>query len=567
MIGPMDFPYLGWARQVLPLCQRSQWRRRETCLARLLLGAMVLFGHSAHAQNIIADPRAVAIPTFVEETASSGVNSIYAGEWQYMVGGGVATFDCNADGFPEMLLAGGASPANFYRNTSKRGGTLSFVKETSELGLDKVTGAYPLDIDSDGVTDLVLLRVGENVVMRGLGSCTFERANEAWGFDGGDGWSTAFSATWEKGANWPTLAIGNYIDRTKEIEPWGSCTENWLHRPASASDKKFAPPVALKPSFCALSMLFTDWNRSGTPSLRVSNDREYYEGGQEQLWHVDPGTPPSLYTEAEGWKPVRIWGMGIGSYDVNGDGFPDYALTSMADNRLQTLAAIPADGKPKPAFKDMAFDRGVTAHRPYQGTDLRPSTGWHAQFADVNNDGRADLFIAKGNVDRMPDFANADPNNLLLQMPDGKFQEAAGLAGIDSAATSRGAAIVDFNLDGLLDLVVVNRRVNAQIWRNTSTNVGHWVEVKVQQDGPNRDAIGGWLEVKLGDKIMRREITTGGGHASGQSGFWHFGLGEAAKADMRVIWPDGKADDWQPVERDTFYTWQRGQPVRVWLPK
>ena len=91
-------------------------------------------------------------------------------------------------------------------------------------------------------------------------------------------------------------------------------------------------------------MLFTDWNKSGTPSLRVSNDREYYEGGQEQLWHVDPGKAPALYTDAEGWKPLRIWGMGIASYDLNGDGYPEYFLTSMADNKLQTLAAVPQDG-------------------------------------------------------------------------------------------------------------------------------------------------------------------------------------------------------------------------------
>ena len=562
----MDVPRRNRAKQVSPLRNSRRWRRGETCLALVLLGALLLTALPSQAQNVIADPKAVAIPTFVEETASSGVASVYAGEWQYMVGGGVATFDCNADGLPDMLLAGGTSPASFYRNMSKRGGALRFAKETSGLELDKVTGAYPLDIDSDGNTDIVLLRVGENVVMRGLGNCKFERANEPWAFEGGDAWSTAFSATWEKGADWPTLAIGNYIDRSKEIEPWGSCTDNWLHRPASDTGKKFAGPVALKPSFCALSMLFTDWNRSGTPSLRVSNDREYYEGGQEQLWHVEPGKPPALYTEAEGWKPIRIWGMGIGSYDVNGDGFPDYALTSMADNRLQTLAAVPADGKPKPTFKDMAFDRGVTAHRPYQGTDLRPSTGWHAQFADVNNDGRADLFIAKGNVAKMPDFANKDPNNLLLQLADGKFREAGGLAGIDSTATSRGAAVADFNLDGLLDLVVVNRWENAQLWRNASTNAGHWVQFKVQQNGPNRDGIGAWLEVKRGDQIMRREITSGGGHASGQSGWWHFGIGEAAKAEVRLIWPDGVSDPWQSVDRDTFYVMERGQPARGWTP-
>ncbi len=531
---------------------------------RLLLASAALAAGSAavvapaHAQS------SVAIPSFVEETVRAGINSIYAGEWQYMVGGGVATFDCNDDGFPDMLLAGGEAPAKFYRNASERGGPLHFEAQASGLELDKMTGAYPLDIDSDGKMDLVLLRVGENVAMRGKGQCQFERANEAWGFDGGDGWSTAFAASWEHGAQWPTLAIGNYIDRNEETSPWGSCTENWLHRPA---EKKFAAPLALKPSYCPLSMLFTDWNRSGTPSLRVSNDREYYEGGQEQLWHVDGAEKPTLFNDAEGWRPLRIWGMGIASYDLDFDGYPEYFLTSMADNKLQTLAGIPPDGKPPATFKDVAFAKGATAHRPYMGSDLRPSTAWHTQFEDVNNDGLVDLFIAKGNVAEMPDFATSDPNNLLLQLPDGKFQEAGGDAGVASTFTSRGAALADFNLDGLVDLVVVNRWKTAQLWRNTGSKAGSWIEVRLQQDGANRDGVGGWLEVKRGDKIMRRELTSGGGHVSGQSGWLHVGLGEARRAEVRAVWPDGASDEWQSVDANGFYLLARGKPAMPWQPK
>ena len=136
-------------------------------------------------------------PRFVEETAVSGIDSTFTGDWEYMVGGGVAVFDCDGDGFEDMLLAGGTSRATFYRNDSKPGGELKFTAVQSGLELDKVAGAYPLDIDSDTITDIVLLRVGENVVMRGVGGCRFERANEAWGFAGGNAWSTAFAAMWE----------------------------------------------------------------------------------------------------------------------------------------------------------------------------------------------------------------------------------------------------------------------------------------------------------------------------------------------------------------------------------
>ncbi len=498
------------------------------------------------------------VPAFAEETATSGISSVYKGEWQYMVGGGAATFDCNDDGYPDLLTAGGENPAAFYINKSEKGGALKFEAQASGLELDKVTGSYPIDIDSDGIMDVVLLRVGENTVMRGKGACKFERANEAWGFDGGDGWSTALAATWEHGAKWPTIAIGNYIDRKEEISPWGSCTDNWLLRP-DATGAKFAAPLALKPSFCSLSMLFTDWNHSGTPSLRVSNDREYYEGGTEQMWHLEPDQAPALFTDKEGWKPLKIWGMGIASYDLDFDGMPEYFLTSMADHKLQTIAAPAVNGKQPATFKDVALPHGVTVHRPTSGEDLRPSTGWHAQFEDVNNDGLEDLFVAKGNVDVMPDFAQKDPNNLLIQGAEGKFTDQGVAAGVASTAQSRGAQLVDFNLDGLIDLVVVNRNSTAQIWRNASKDAGHFIEVKLSQPDTNRDAIGAWLEVKHGDKIARREITIGGGHASGSVGLHHVGLGEATEAEVRVAWPDGKADEWQKVKADAFYVMEKGK--------
>ena len=320
-------------------------------------------------------------------------------------------------------------------------------------------------------------------------------------------------------------------------------------------------------------MLFSDWDRSGRSDLRVSNDRHYYDplgAGQEQLWRIANGEPPHLYTADEGWATLKIWGMGIASYDVTGDGFPEYALTSMGDNKLQTLANGPA----QPTYRDMALERGVLATRPFVGDTSLPSTAWHSEFQDVNNDANIDLFFAKGNIEAMPDFAAQDPSNLFLGQPDGTFKEAADTAGIVDFARGRGAALADFNLDGLLDLIEVNRRVNVGLWRNVGSGtaeqpapMGDWVAIRLDQSGPNRNAIGSWIEVKLEDRTLQREVTVGGGNGGGQLGWIHFGLGDTEGAEIRVQWPGGETGPWMTVPTNRFSVIERGaDEARPWSP-
>ena len=93
----------------------------------------------------------------------------YDGGWDHFVGGGLAVFDCNADARPDMVAAGGANPMILLRNTTSPGGAISFASDTPDsLALIGTTGAYPLDIDNDGTLALVVLRVGPDVVLRGL---------------------------------------------------------------------------------------------------------------------------------------------------------------------------------------------------------------------------------------------------------------------------------------------------------------------------------------------------------------------------------------------------------------
>jgi hypothetical protein len=134
--------------------------------------------------------------------------------------------------------------------------------------------------------------------------------------------------------------------------------------------------------------------------------------------------------------------------------------------------------------------------------------------------------------------------------------------------------LADLNGDGLLDMVVVNRWDKAQLWRNLGNQgpgtaekpssmgaAGHWLQLRLKQTGGNRDAVGAWVEVDLGDamqqlgkqRIIRQELTVGGGHASGHMGWMHFGLGAATTVKVRVQWPFSDFGPWQSVTADGFY--------------
>ncbi|MGZ4673469.1 MAG: CRTAC1 family protein, partial [Ilumatobacteraceae bacterium] len=384
------------------------------------------------------------------------------------------------------------------------------------------------------------------------------------GIDGGHDWTVGFSATWEGSDALPTLAFGSYLVPDGDV-----CGDSRLIRPAPTGGG-YAPPIALTPGYCTLSMLFSDWSRSGRRDLRMANDRNYYINGEEQLWRVVPGEAPRQYTEADGWQRLQIWGMGIASQDLTGDGYPEVFITSQGDNKLQSLA----DGAAKPTYHDIALQRGVTAQRPFVGGDVLPSTAWHPEFEDVNNDGYLDLFVTKGNVEAQPDYASRDPSDLMLGQADGTFTEGAEAAGIVSYDRARGAALVDLNLDGMLDLVVVNRQANVKLWRNVGRGdaqrpapMGHWISVRLTEPAPNVDAIGAWLDVRVGDRTITREVTVGGGHAGGQLGWLHTGLGAADSAQVRVQWPDGKTGPWMTVRADQFVTIERGasEPT-TWVP-
>ena len=133
--------------------------RLRACLAALTATAFVGATDAEPFSAPVFDP--VDIP-----------HHVYDGGWEYYVGGGMAVFDCDQDHMPDMFAAGGANKATLLRNVSTRSGDIRFVENTPpELSLDRIIGAYPLDINSDGFMDLAILRVGENKLLMGGVDC------------------------------------------------------------------------------------------------------------------------------------------------------------------------------------------------------------------------------------------------------------------------------------------------------------------------------------------------------------------------------------------------------------
>jgi hypothetical protein len=133
--------------------------------------------------------------------------------------------------------------------------------------------------------------------------------------------------------------------------------------------------------------------------------------------------------------------------------------------------------------------------------------------------------------------------------------------------------LADFTMHGLLDLVEVNYGEPVKVWRNVGSGdagrvvqMGNWLAIRLDQAAPNRDAIGAWIEVQVGKSAIRRELTIGGGHAGGQLGWVHFGLGEARSVQVRVQWPDGEVSPWLPSAANQFVVIERGlNQVQPWL--
>jgi hypothetical protein len=167
--------------------------------------------------------------------------------------------------------------------------------------------------------------------------------------------------------------------------------------------------------------------------------------------------------------------------------------------------------------------------------------GWATCFADLNLDGVLDLALVNGWPQGSAQFRGT-PARLFLGSTQGHFTEAAERLGFDERRGGRGLACFDADRDGDIDLFVMNHGAPSALWKNDGGNaLGGYLGVTLEQDGPNPGAIGARVTVTAGGREQVRLVRAGSNYVSQDPAEAHFGLGDARSIEkLEVIWPDGE---------------------------
>ena len=227
--------------------------------------------------------------------------------------------------------------------------------------------------------------------------------------------------------------------------------------------------------------------------------------------------------------------MGIDCADVDGDGLFDLFTTTFS-NELPVLYKNLGDGY----FSDETIEQ-------HAGVQLLPHANWGVCFLDIDNDRDPDLFIANGhtdpNVNRWAyttDWKVA--NTLMLNDGTGRFQDISNESGsgLLPVESSRGVAAEDFDLDGDMDLIVLNALARPTLMRNDSAPMGGWLQLDLRGRTTSRDGTGARVTLTIGGARISKEVHSGRGYQSSFGQRLHFGLGDVLSInEVEVSWPDG----------------------------
>jgi hypothetical protein len=179
-------------------------------------------------------------------------------------------------------------------------------------------------------------------------------------------------------------------------------------------------------------------------------------------------------------------------------------------------------------------------------------SGWCTVLADLDNDGRKDIFTANSQAnDRIAETQESgwkQANSVFVNDGQGRFRDGTPESGLAAAvAAHRGCGVADFNGDGRLDVVVLLLGERAELWQNDSATANHWLIVRPIGSKSNRDGIG--ARVLVGDQV--RTMTTAIGYASSSHAGVHFGLGATTEVPrIEVQWPSGAKQVLEHVKAD-----------------
>ena len=478
--------------------------------------------------------------------------------------GGIAAFDYDGDGRPDLYFTNGAeipsvekSSPKYWNRLYHNEGNWKFRDVTEEAGVAGAgysMGVAAADYDNDGRVDLFVAGVNRNILYHNLGNGRFEDVTAKAGIRSGE-WAAA--AGWfdydRDGkldlwvvhyAKWPPASDRYCGDAARGLRIYchpkffdGLASTLYRNRGDGTFEDVTARAGIAQYAGRGMSVAFADYDGDGYPDVFVTNDKMpnflFHNKGNGTFEEVGLLSGTALRDDGK-----AVSSMGAEFKDYDNDGLPDLLITALA-------------GETFPVFRNAGKGAFVDAtYRSQVGSASVKHSGWGLGLFDFNNDGWKDLFAAQSHVnDRIEQFEPAAyrERNGVYANTGGVFRDVSDEAGLSLVKAHRGATFADFDGDGRIDAVVSSLGEPAELWENASPNAGHWIVVRLQGMKDNRDGIG--ARVRIGNQWG--EMTTAVGYASSADWGVHFGLGEMQTIPkIEVRWPGGAVQTLKNVKAD-----------------
>ncbi len=486
---------------------------------------------------------------FTDVTVPAGINHVFK-VYEGMFGGGACVIDYNNDGYEDVYITGGMNDDVLYKNNGN--GTFTNVMEQSGLSITKnfvTQGVAAADINRDGFVDIYVTTITRkdrkepipraiNLLFINNGNGTFRDATKEYGLDQLYSFSTSASFGDFNADGWPDLYVGNYFNEFQgKLSVINDATVVGANQIAKGylllneKGKRFrdvSTEYGLDFRGFGFGGVFSDYDNDGDQDLIINHDFGYKRTPNLLLKNNYPRESFSDVAKELGMD-LRINSMGTAVGDYNNDGFMDYYFTNIKFNFFMVNQG---PGKP---FINKTKELGMDFF----------TISWGANFADFDNDGDVDLFVANGDLN-----PNCVPMaNFYYENKGARFEDRARAVGLADYGIGRGSVVFDFDNDGDLDLLVVNQQPVVtdypvpsitRLYRNDSTS-GNWIKISLKGIDAESHGIGSRIEVECNGKKMIREIDGGASsHMSQSSTIAHFGLDKATKIDkITVYWTGG----------------------------